>query len=150
MPDNRFRIFISSPGDVGQERVIAERVIERLRGEFGGRADLEPVLSPSDVVELVAATRRLHVSEPVLDYVQSLVEATREHAALQAGLSPRAALALLRTARAHALLQGQEFVLPDNVKQVFPALATHRLQCVPNAGDPSDVVAQLLADTRVP
>jgi len=149
LPDSQLdrfllRISLGYP-DRAQERDL---LIEPDRRDL--LADLEPVLSPADVVELVAATRRLHVSEPVLDYVQSLVEATREHAALQAGLSPRAALALLRTARAHALLQGQEFVLPDNVKQVFPALATHRLQCVPNAGDPSDVVAQLLADTRVP
>ena len=149
LPDSQLdrfllRISLGYP-DRAQERAL---LIEPDRRDL--LADLEPVLSPADVVELVAATRRLHVSEPVLDYVQSLVEATREHAALQAGLSPRAALALLRTARAHALLQGQEFVLPDNVKQVFPALATHRLQCVPNAGDPSDVVAQLLADTRVP
>jgi MoxR-like ATPase len=149
LPDSQLdrfllRISLGYP-DRAQERAL---LIEPDRRDL--LADLEPVLSPADVVELVAATHRLHVSEPVLDYVQSLVEATREHAALQAGLSPRAALALLRTARAHALLQGQEFVLPDNVKQVFPALATHRLQCVPNAGDPSDVVAQLLADTRVP
>ena len=149
LPDSQLdrfllRISLGYP-DRAQERAL---LIEPDRRDL--LADLEPVLSPADVVELVAATRRLHVSEPVLDYVQSLVEATREHAALQAGLSPRAALALLRTARAHALLQGQEFVLPDNVKQVFPALATHRLQCVPNAGDSSDVVAQLLADTRVP
>jgi MoxR-like ATPase len=149
LPDSQLdrfllRISLGYP-DRAQERAL---LIEPDRRDL--LADLEPVLSPADVVELVAATHRLHVSEPVLDYIQSLVEATREHAALQAGLSPRAALALLRTARAHALLQGQEFVLPDNVKQVFPALATHRLQCVPNAGDPSDVVAQLLADTRVP
>jgi len=113
-------------------------------------AHLTPELSPTDVLELIERARALHVAEPILDYVQALIEATRSHPSLRAGLSPRAALALLATARAHALLRGQDYVLPDNVKHVFPALATHRLQCLPNAGSPSDVVDRILGETRVP
>jgi MoxR-like ATPase len=149
LPDSQLdrfllRISLGYP-DREQERAL---LLEPDRRDMLGQ--LEPVLAPSDVLELADAATRMHVSDAVLDYVQSLVEATREHADLQAGLSPRAALALLRTARAHALLQGQEFVLPDDVKQVYPALAVHRLQCVPNGGDPQDVVASILDDTRVP
>ncbi|MDT8409530.1 MAG: MoxR family ATPase [Wenzhouxiangellaceae bacterium] len=111
---------------------------------------LRAVLQPRDVVELIVRANAIHVSEPVLDYIQALVQATRDHAALRAGLSPRAGLALLRTARANALIHHQDFVLPDNVKRIFPALATHRLQCRPNSGDPADVVGQILDQTRVP
>jgi MoxR-like ATPase len=149
LPDSQLdrfllRISLGYP-ERDQERAL---LLEPDRRDMLDR--LEPVLAPVDVLELVEAGTRLHVSEPVLDYVQALVEATREHASLRAGLSPRAALALLRTARAHALLKDQEFVLPDNVKQVFPALAVHRLQCVPNGGDPHDVVDGILDETRVP
>jgi len=102
------------------------------------------------VLELNAAAEALHVSEHVLDYIQMLVEATRTHAALRAGLSPRATLALLKTARARALLKGREYVLPDDVKQIFEPLAAHRLQSSPNSGTPEDAVEQILDETRVP
>ena len=113
-------------------------------------AELAAVLSPADVLELNATTGTLHVSAPVLDYIQMLVEATRTHAALRAGLSPRAALAMLKTARARALLKGRDYVLPDDVKQIFAPLAAHRLQCNPNSGEPEDVVERILDETRVP
>jgi len=113
-------------------------------------AELAAVLSPADVLELNATTGTLHVSAPVLDYIQMLVEATRTHAALRAGLSPRAALAMLKTARARALLKGRDYVLPDDVKQIFAPLAAHRLQCTPNSGEPEDVVERILDETRVP
>ncbi|MFN2333180.1 MAG: AAA family ATPase, partial [Wenzhouxiangellaceae bacterium] len=111
---------------------------------------LKPVLQPEDLLALMRRVGLVHVSEPVLDYIQALILASREHPALRAGLSTRAALALLRTARAHALINRQDFVLPDNVKQVFGALAGHRLQCRPGNGDPIDVVGQILGETRVP
>ncbi|MFO7763148.1 MAG: MoxR family ATPase [Wenzhouxiangellaceae bacterium] len=113
-------------------------------------AGLQPVLSPADVLELSTAAGSLHVSDPVLDYIQTLVEATRTHAALRAGLSPRAALAMLATARARALLEARDYVLPDDVKQIFAPLAGHRLQCNPNSGEPEHVVEQILDETRVP
>jgi len=113
-------------------------------------AGLETILSPADVLELNAAAEALHVSEHVLDYIQMLVEATRTHASLRAGLSPRATLALVKTARARALLKGREYVLPDDVKQIFEPLAAHRLQSSPNSGAPEDVVEQILDETRVP
>ena len=113
-------------------------------------AGLAAILSPADVLELNAAAEALHVSDAVLDYIQMLVEATRTHAALRAGLSPRAALAMLRTARARALLKGRDYVLPDDVKQIFAPLAAHRLQCNPNSGEPGHVVEQILDETPVP
>ena len=112
--------------------------------------ELKPVLDESDLTRLIERAGRVHVSDAVLDYIQDLVQATRDEPALKAGLSPRAMLALLRSARAHAMVRNQDFVLPDNVKQIFPALASHRLQCLPNAGEVKDVVDRILAQTRVP
>ncbi|HKL51137.1 MAG TPA: MoxR family ATPase [Wenzhouxiangellaceae bacterium] len=113
-------------------------------------AGLSKAMDPDDLVALAESAAVLHVSEPVLDYIQMLVQTTRTHAALRAGLSPRAALAMLKAARAHALLQERDFVLPDDVKRIFAPLAAHRLQCHPNSGEPEHVVEQILGETRVP
>ncbi|MGK7296146.1 MAG: AAA family ATPase [Candidatus Wenzhouxiangella sp. M2_3B_020] len=149
LPDSQLDRFLLRIGlgypDRDEERALLEQPDRREM-----LSELQPELSPANIGELIATAGRLHVSEPVLDYIQSLVDATRTDARLRAGLSPRATLALLRTARAHALLAEQDFVLPDNVKQVFPALATHRLQCTPDSGEPEDVVARILEETRVP
>jgi MoxR-like ATPase len=149
LPDSQLdrfllRISLGYPGRE-QER---ELLIGRQRRDL--LAELKPELSSDDVLQLQLNARKLHVSEPVLDYVQALVEATRSQPDLKAGLSPRAMLALLATARAHALLQSQDFVLPDNVKHVFPALAAHRLQCTKPEQDPIDVVERIVEATRVP
>ncbi len=113
--------------------------------------DMEPSLDPDRVMELIGLAGELHVSEPVLDYIQALVAATRSHPAVKAGLSPRAALALIQTARAHALVMQQDFCLPDNVRTIFPALAGHRLQPVAESGMDGDAVAaEILETTPVP
>jgi len=112
---------------------------------------LSAVLDPTRVIKLLNKAQALHVADPVLDYIQALIQATRTHASLRAGLSPRAALALIRTARAHALVRGQSFCLPENVKQIFPFLATHRLQTLPESGTDSEtVVEEIVATTAVP
>ncbi|MDX1626222.1 MAG: MoxR family ATPase [Wenzhouxiangellaceae bacterium] len=112
--------------------------------------DLEPVLEPEAVAGMVRLAAAQHVSEPVLDYVQALVAATRESPVLRAGLSPRATLALVATSRAHALLGGRQFVEPDDVKAVFPALAVHRLQARSDEDRPEGIVDRILAETAVP
>jgi MoxR-like ATPase len=72
------------------------------------------------------------VAEPLIDYVQKLVAATRARADLRLGLSPRAAQGLVRAARAWALIEGRDAVLPDDVQAVWPSVALHRLE--PRAG----------------
>ncbi|WP_376696506.1 AAA family ATPase [Wenzhouxiangella sp. EGI_FJ10305] len=112
---------------------------------------MKPVLDPAQVLELMDMAARLHTSEPVLDYIQSLVAATRSHPGVRAGLSPRAALALTQCARAHALVMQQDFCLPDNVRTVFPALAGHRLQPTADSHTDGDAVAaEILESTPVP
>ena len=90
------------------------------------------VASPAALVELQHAAQRVHVSEPLVDYVQALLGTTRNSPALVSGLSPRAGLSLLAAARAWALLDGRDHVLPDDVQALFPHVAVHRLHL---AGD---------------
>ncbi len=90
------------------------------------------VASPAALVELQHAAQRVHVSEPLVDYVQTLLGTTRNSPELVSGLSPRAGLGLLAAARAWALLDGRDHVVPDDVQTLFPHVAAHRLHL---AGD---------------
>ena len=96
-------------------------------------AQVNSVLSAQDVLDLRAAVAQVHASDALIDYVQALVEQSRRHPGIAVGLSPRAGLALLRAARAHALLLGRDHVLPDDVQALFAEIASHRL--VPDADD---------------
>ena len=90
------------------------------------------VASPAALVELQHAAQRVHVSEALVDYVQALIGTTRNSPELANGLSPRAGLGLIAAARAWALLDGRDHVLPDDVQSLFPHVAAHRLHL---AGD---------------
>ncbi len=150
LPDSQLDRFLLRTA-IGYPSAAEERrlLIEPDRRDL--LANLQPVLDPARVSQLIRTAAGLHVAEPVLDYIQALVHATRSHASLRAGLSTRAALALIRTARAHALVRGQDFCLPENVKLIFPALAGHRLQTMPEAGLSVDqVVAEIIDATAVP
>jgi MoxR-like ATPase len=87
-----------------------------------------PVLSAAGLLELQRAASAVHVAGPVLDYVQALVAATRANTDIRLGLSPRAAQGLVRAARAWALLDNRDAVLPDDVQAVWSAVALHRLE----------------------
>ncbi|HNR92396.1 MAG TPA: AAA family ATPase, partial [Dokdonella sp.] len=94
---------------------------------------LTPCLSPGDVAALRTATTRVLVSTALVEYVQRLLETSRAHGEIRVGLSPRAGLALLAAARAHALIADRAYVLPEDVQAVFPFVAAHRLTPGSNA-----------------
>ena len=76
----------------------------------------------------------IHASAALIDYVQALLARSRQHPGVRVGLSPRAGLALLRAARALALLDGRDHVVPDDVQTLFPLIASHRLVAEADAG----------------
>lgn len=94
-------------------------------------AQAMPLLSSDDVMALRRAVADVHASDALIDYVQALLTRSRQHPGVRVGLSPRAGIALLRAARAYALLLGRMHVLPDDVQALFAAVAAHRL--VPEA-----------------
>jgi len=89
--------------------------------------ELGPVVGPEAFVEMQQATRKIRVSEPVAAYLTDIVRATRDHAALQYGASPRASIGLMRAAQGMAALKGRSFVLPDDVKKLAGPVLSHRL-----------------------
>jgi MoxR-like ATPase len=113
-------------------------------------ATLEPCMTPAELMELQAGVQRVHVAPALLDYVQAIVEHTRRSPDYVAGLSPRAALALVHSARAWALLEGRDKVIPEDVQAILPGVAVHRLRPAHEAVRRVDVGAQLLAAVPVP
>jgi MoxR-like ATPase len=93
-------------------------------------AALDPCLAPGELMDLQGVVKSVHAAGPLLDYIQALVEHTRRSPEYATGLSPRASLALLHAARAWALLEGRDKVLPEDVQAVLPGVAGHRLRPV--------------------
>jgi len=121
----------------------AERALLAGRERRDMLADVEPVMDAEQLVELQRAVRRVHVSDALLDYVQALIDFSREAPFYLTGLSPRAGLALLGAARAWAFLEGREHVVPEDVQTVLPHVAGHRLQ---PAGEQQVLSRQSLAE----
>jgi MoxR-like ATPase len=88
---------------------------------------LEPVADSEEVLMLEKVVRKVFVDELVRQYIASLVAATRQHTGIRLGASPRGSLALFRTVQARALLQGRDYVLPDDVKHMAEPVLAHRL-----------------------
>jgi len=105
----------------------SERAI--LRGEAGTELldEISPVTDEARIRRAVAAVRRVHVAEPVLDYILDIAQATRDHDAIDLGASPRATLSLQRAAQAYAVAEGRGYVVPDDVKAVAAPALAHRI-----------------------
>jgi MoxR-like ATPase len=88
---------------------------------------LQPVTTPEEITELQKARRRIHVSQPIREYIADIVRATREDDAIQFGASPRASLGLMRAGQALATLRGRKYVLPDDIKHLARPVLNHRL-----------------------
>ena len=113
-------------------------------------AALEPCLSPAELIELQAKAALVHVAPALLDYVQAIVEYTRRSADYVAGLSPRAALALVHCARAWAYVEGRDKVIPEDVQAVLRGVAAHRLRPAHDSNRRVDVGAQLITAVPIP
>jgi MoxR-like ATPase len=111
-------------------------------------AQLTPQLDGPALLELHRRAQTVTASAALLDYLQALLGASRRHADIRSGLSPRAGLALLGAARAWALLSGRSHVLPEDIQALFVPVAGHRL--LPVRGGNGDTLArQLLAEVAV-
>jgi MoxR-like ATPase len=115
-------------------------------------AGMQPTLTPDGVREMQAAAQRVHCSDALLEYVQSLIASTRQRTDILIGLSPRAGQGLVRAARAWALLAGRDMVVPEDVQAVFASVAAHRLERAgtATAADHAAFIAELARGVAVP
>ena len=111
---------------IGYPDVTAERDIVRSQaGEAAGA--FEPALTPEDVLQLQGAVQRVAVEDSIVDYMLAIVERTRSHEALALGVSPRGSQALYRAAQGMAMMDGRDYVIPDDVKRLAAPVFAHRV-----------------------
>ena len=142
------RISLGYP-DFSEELAIIER-----QEQVHPIDELQAVATPSEVIALQTAAKSVYVDGLVREYIVGLTEATRDHADVALGASPRASLGLFRLCRAFALVQDRDFVLPDDVKTLAHGVMAHRIIVSPSARmrglRAADIIQQLLDSVPVP
>jgi MoxR-like ATPase len=116
--------------------------------------ELKPVVAADDVIACQEAIREVHVDDKIRRYILEIVHASREHEDVLLGGSPRASIALFRTAQALAAISGRDFALPDDVKKMALPVLAHRLILKPESRlrkrTTTAVVKDLVEDAKVP
>ena len=137
--------------ELGYPDRAAERALLSAGGQREQADQLAAIIEASEIPGIQAQVAQVHAAAPLIDYVQALIEASRQNTAFQHGLSPRAGLALLSAARAWSWLDGRQMVLPDDVQAVLPAVARHRLRSVQgSAMARAEDIANLIRSVPIP
>lgn len=115
---------------------------------------VKPVLSAEQISRFQQEVRRVHLDEKLLRYIVQIVTTTRNHPALYLGASPRASLAIMAGAKALAAMNGRDFVIPEDIKDVAPSVMIHRIILTPEKEmegvGPAEVVKQIIHGIEVP
>lgn len=116
---------------LGTQIGYPERDDERdMLRRFRGADPLElitPVVTPDEIGSMIELTRSIYIGEAVEDYILDIVSATRNSQEIELGASPRSTLSLARAGQAHALMEGRDFVIPDDIRVMAPSVLTHRI-----------------------
>jgi MoxR-like ATPase len=129
----------------------SERELLIGQGGTDALARLKPITDPESLAAAIAEVHNVPVHELITEYVLDIATATRSHAGISLGASPRASLSLLRVAQAHATIVGRKFVAPDDVKRVAPAVLAHRV--IMSSGDlgaATAAIEEILAEVAIP
>lgn len=143
--------------EIGYPDTADELRIMRQRGSHNALIDLKPVLSAEEVIELQRTAEDIHVDESVAHYIIAIAQATRDHEHVRLGASPRGSLALYEACQAWALIEGRDFVTPDDVRQLAIPVLSHRLLVRSRGGSASassherdQIVADILKKIPIP
>jgi MoxR-like ATPase len=126
LPENQLDRFMLRIR-IGYPDKDAERRILNLQPARTRLAELKPVMSSRELIELQDQATSVRIEPAIVDYIIEIAEATRRSQELTVGLSPRGSLALMQAVRAKAMLDGRDYVVPDDVKSLATAVCAHRL-----------------------
>ncbi|MCB0521279.1 MAG: MoxR family ATPase [Lewinellaceae bacterium] len=146
-----FKINVNYPA-LEEEKSI----LRRFRNDFNQtvRQDVKPVFDAAGIAICRRLVEQVQIREELLDYIASLIHHTRQHADLFLGASPRASLAILKTAKAMAAMGGRDFVTPDDIRFVAYPVLNHRIILTPEREmegfDAKDVIGDILKKMEVP
>ncbi len=141
---------------IGYPAADAERLMlsNWQAGRYQRDLDVEPVVSPQDIIECRTRLKQVNVDDSIFDYLMQLVQKSRSLSDVHLGASPRASLYWLSAAKAHAALEGRDFVTPDNIKFVAQPVLRHRIILTPEAElegtTTTQVITKLLGLVPVP
>lgn len=137
---------------VEEEVAILERHQQNAR--LTALSDIEPVLTKDDIRHMRSLMQQVFVEPSLLRYIADIVQQTRQSRAVFLGASPRAAVAMLQASKAYALLQGRQFVTPEDIKYVTPSILHHRIVLTAEAEmegyTPTKVTQRLIDKVEVP
>ena len=142
------KVLVGYP-DAGVEQGILTRYVQGFEADRPATYGISPVTDARGLEALRAATEQVRVESRITAYITGIVRATREAASLTLGASPRAGVSLLKAARAAALLEERDYVIPDDVKGLAPAVLRHRITVAPELeleGVTPDVALKAILD----
>ncbi len=128
--------------DVAEEKEILNRRHTRRQDEV----ELKPVTSAAKLLKMRALVESVHVDSDLEEYIARLVHETRNDRRVAVGASPRASLAFLKMARAHAALNGRDYILPDDIKHFATPILSHRIILLPEYWVARDITGEVIAD----
>ncbi len=146
-------VQISYPSEEEESEMIRQVTATSVGNQLD-ISSIEPILTPGDVLGLQRAAVQIEVDKAILDYIVRIVRTTRDWQGIETGAGPRAGIALLRCARAQALFNSNDFVTPDDVKSIAPAVLRHRVKLTADLEiegyQPDDVLSEMLANVAAP
>ncbi|QSX74113.1 MoxR family ATPase [Lysobacter arenosi] len=147
------KILIGYPSRADEKRMVAAVSEGRSASDFD-LSQVQRVLGPQDIAAMQAGTALTTVDDAVIDYAVRIVAATRDWAGIALGAGPRGSLALVRAARAQAVLAGRDFVTPDDIREIAKPALRHRIALAPElqieGQTPDDVLHALLSKVEAP
>lgn len=143
LPENQLDRFLMRIS-LGYPSPAREAEVLDLRPSGERLHELKPAIHREDVVRLQRVVDSVKVDKALLDYIVAFANATRKHASLQVGLSPRGALALAQAARATAVVQGRNYVIPEDITFNIPAVCSHRVIPRPNFAGGAEAIEHVL------
>ncbi|WP_455223423.1 AAA family ATPase [Kaarinaea lacus] len=146
LPESQLDRFLMKI-NLGYPNHEAERALYTGRDRRDLLTDMQPSMTTEELLSIQSTVKDIHASHDLLDYLQAIIDFTRRSTDYAFGLSPRGGLALLHSAKAWALMDGRDHVLPEDIQAVLPHVVTHRLRLSKDASETStdSIAAQLLA-----
>ena len=146
-----FKIEIKYPSLEEEIKIVTQQHQQKTNDQL---AEVKPILSKEDIISLRNQVRSFHVEPKILEFVAKVIHETRNNKSLYLGGSPRASLAVVNAAKALAAIRGRDFVTPDDVVWVAPAVLRHRIMLTPDKEmegvSPDDIIKQIIQKIEVP
>jgi MoxR-like ATPase len=143
------KLNIGYPSKEGEIDMLKRRILRKT-----DEIELRTLASPEIIIESQKAIENVYVSDEILNYIVNIVRATRKHNYVEVGVSPRGTLALLKLSRVKAVIDGRDYVIPDDVKEIAPYVLAHRLilksELWIKGINPADIIQQIINEIEVP